>query len=80
MSTLVKMPYGWKSHVTAQIFQKRINLGSADQKLRFLNIKGIFRKAVWGHSQHAQNKYRKRQIIRKKEGYVDEEDEVDEDE
>ena len=63
-----------------------IKLGSARQGSVCPNVKskrvctGYCRKAVWGHSQHAQNKYRKRQIIRKKEGYVDEEDEVDEDE
>ena len=32
------------------------------------------RKEVWGHSQHAQNKLRRRLITKKKEGYVEEEE------
>lgn len=32
------------------------------------------RKEVWGHSQHAQNKIRRRAITKKKEGYVEEEE------
>ena len=45
------------------------------QKSGFLMTRLNFhRKEVWGHSQHAQNKLRRRLITKKKEGYVEEEE------